>query len=210
MMEAETIKKEPENIHYFIRENNIGALIKLLDKMGRLNADFDSKPLLSLLKHENERIRSLAVKNLAKIGDSNLINIFVNIIEKDNSSIVRREATSAIGRLRDNSNKQILFKYLNDSDPEVALQAMRGLLVFKKDKDVQEKLQKLANHPNEIIQDVIKQEFHSNSSNGFDPNHVKSPDFMKNTVVYGDVRNILRAVPDESVDRKSTRLNSSH
>ncbi len=198
-MEAETIKKKPEKVYDFIRQNNTKALIKLLDRIGRLNADFDSKPLLNLLKHKNERIRSLAVKNLAKIGDSSLIHVFVNLIENDNSSIVRREAASAIGRLRDSSNKQILFKYLNDSDPEIILQAMRGLLVFKKEKDVQEKLQKLANHPNEIIQDVIKKEFHSNSSKGFDPNHVKSPDFMKNTVVHGDVRNILKVVPNESV-----------
>ena len=58
-METDLIKKEPEKMHDFVRENNIGALIKLLDKMGRLNTDFDSKPLLNLLKHENERIRSL-------------------------------------------------------------------------------------------------------------------------------------------------------
>jgi hypothetical protein len=199
IMETETLKKGPENIYAFIRENTTRALTKLLDKMGRLNADFDSKPLLNLLKHENEKIRSLAVKNLAKLGDSSLIHVFVNIIENYNSSLVRREAASAIGRLRDSSNKQILFKYLNDPDPEVILQAMRGLLVFKEDKGIQEKLQKLANHPNEIIQDIIKKEFDSNSSSGFDPSHVKSPDFMKNTVVHGDVRNILKVVPDESI-----------
>lgn len=196
-MEAELIKKEPERI--FIREKNNGTLIKSLNRLGRLNADFERKPLLNLLEHENEKIRRLAVKNLAKLGDSNLINIFVNITENDNSSNVRREAVSGIGRLRDCSNKQLLFTYLNDSDPEVILQAIRGLLVFKEDKDVQEKLQKLANHPNEIIQEVIKKEFHSNSSNEFDPTHAKSPDFMKNTVVLGDVRNVLKVIPDESV-----------
>ncbi|MEK6808174.1 MAG: hypothetical protein AABY14_00640 [Nanoarchaeota archaeon] len=64
---------------------------------------------------------------------------------------------------------------------------MRGLLVFKEDKDVQEKLKKLNSHPNEMIQDVIKKEFYSNSSNEFDPNHTTSPDFMKNTVIHGEV-----------------------
>ena len=57
-----------------------------------------------------------------------------------------------------------------------------GLLVFKKDKDVQDRLKKLDNHPNEIIQDIIKKEFRNTLSNGFDPAHITSPNFMKNTV----------------------------
>lgn len=198
-METEIIKRNPEKIYEFIRENNYGALIKLLDGLGRLTADFDNKPLLKLLEHDNERIRSSAVKNLAKLEDSSLVNVFVNVIEKDSSSSVRREAVSAIGRLRNKLNKQILFKYLSDSDPEVVLQAIRGLLVFKKDEDIQDKLKKLENHPNEMVQDVIKKEFYNNFSNGFDPNHISSPNFMKNTVVHGDVREVLKSVPSESV-----------
>jgi len=46
---------------------------------------------------------------------------------------------------------------------------------------------------------VIKREFQDNSSNSFDPNHTLSPDFMKNIVVYGDVKEILKFVPDESI-----------
>ena len=198
-MEAELLKKEPEMIQDVIRQNNVGALVKSLDRLGRLDQNYDIKPLMNLLKHDNDKVRSLAIKNLAKIGDDNLATVFVNIVEQDKSSSVRREAVSGIGRLRNISNKQVLFKYLNDSDPEVVMQAMRGLLVFKQDKEVQEKLKKLNSHPNEMIQDVIKKEFFSNSSNGFDPNHTASPDFMKNTLVYGDVRDILKSVKDESV-----------
>jgi len=198
-METKIIKKDPEKIYEVIRENNYSALIKLLNSLGKLNADFDKKPLLKLLEHHNERVRTLAVKNLAKLGDNSLVNIFVNIVEKDDSSNVRREAISAIGRLRNISNKQILFKYLNDSNPEVVLQAMRGLLVFKEDKEVQTRLKKLGRHPNEIIQDVIKKEFHNNSPNGFNPDHALSPDFMKNAVVCGDVREVLKYVPNESI-----------
>ncbi len=198
-MESVLLKKDPEVMKQFIRQNNSGAIIRLLDRLGRLDDDFDIKSLTSLIKHNNERIRSLAVKNLAKIGDSNLLNVFINIIENDKSSIVRREAVSGIGRLRNRSNKQVLFKYLNDSDPEVVMQAMRGLLVFKEDSDVQVQLKKLLNHPNEMIQEVIKKEFYSNSSNGFDPNHTASPDFMKNAIVHGDVIEILKSVKDESV-----------
>ncbi|MFH1053260.1 MAG: DNA methyltransferase [Candidatus Woesearchaeota archaeon] len=198
-METELLKKEPEMIQDVIRQNNVGALVKSLDRLGRLDQNYDIKPLMNLLKHDNDKVRSLAIKNLAKIGDDNLTTVFVNVVEQDKSSSVRREAVSAIGRLRNVSNKQVLFKYLNDSDPEVVMQAMRGLLVFKQDKDVQEKLKKLNNHPNEMIQDVIKKEFFNTSSNGCDPNHTASPDFMKNTLVYGDVRDILKSVKDESV-----------
>ncbi len=198
-MELELLKKEPEKIQDLKMQRNSGAIIKLLDRLGRLNKDFDTQPLLNLLKNNNEKVRSLAIKNLAKIGNTELVDVFINAIETDNSSIVRREAVSGIGRLRDISNKQILFKYLNDSDPEIVLQAMRGLLVFKEDKNVQERLKQLSDHPNEMIQEVIKKEFYSVSSNGFDPNHITSPDFMKNTVVHGDVREILKFVKDESV-----------
>ncbi len=197
--EVEMVKKEPEKIEYYIKNNNIGALIKFLDRLGKLSLKFDNQPLISLLNHENERVRTLAVKNLAKISDIKLLETYVGLIKSDSSSIVRREAVSAIGRLRNNITKPILFKYLGDSDPEVVLQAIRGLLVFKDDLDVKNKLIKLENRPNEIIQEVIKKEFHNNSPNGFDPNHTKSPDFMKNVVVHGDVRETLKSVPNESV-----------
>jgi len=198
-MENKITKNSPEKIYELTLKNNYGALIRLLNRLGRIPADFDKKPLLDLLKHENEIIRCLAVKNLAKLGDNALVNVFINIVEKDNSSSVRREAISAIGRLRNSSNIQILFKFLGDSDPEIILQAIRGLLVFKKDKDVQDRLNKLDNHPNEIIQDIIKKEFRNKFSNGFNPTHITSPNFMKNTVVHGDVREVLKYVPKESV-----------
>jgi len=198
-MENNITKNSPEKIYELTLKNNYGALIRLLNRLGRIPADFDKKPLVNLLKHDNETIRGLAVKNLAKLEDSSLVNMFINIVEKDSSSSVRREAISAIGRLRNGSNKQILFNYLNDPDPEIALQAIRGLLVFKKDKDVQDRLKKLENHPNEIVQDIIKKEFINKFSNGFDPTHITSPSFMKNTLVHGDVREVLKYVPKESV-----------
>ena len=124
-METELLKKEPEMIQDVIRQNNVGALVKSLDRLGRLDQNYDIKPLMNLLKHDNDKVRSLAIKNLAKIGDDNLATVFVNIVEQDKSSSVRREAVSGIGRLRNISNKQVLFKYLNDSDPEVVMQTIR-------------------------------------------------------------------------------------
>jgi len=198
-MEVELIKKDAVKLSGLHVENNTGSLVKTLDKLGRLDDNFDSKPLLTLLNHENDKVRSLAIKNLAKIGDISLVQTFTKILSNDKSSIVRRESASAIGRMRNKVNKPILIKLLNDSDPEVVMQAMRGLLVFKDDKDIQDQLRKLVKYPNEMIQEVIKKEFFNNSSNGFDPNHMKSPDYMKNVIVLGDVRDTLKNVSDDSI-----------
>ncbi|MBI2105615.1 HEAT repeat domain-containing protein [Candidatus Woesearchaeota archaeon] len=197
-MELE-MKEETKKLNDVINSNNFRDLVKVLDRLGRLSSKFDKKPLIKLLNHENDKIRALSVKNLAKLEDITLLENFVNLINKDRSSDVRRESVSAIGRMRNPINKEILIKYLDDSDPEVILQAVRGLLVFKDDQKVKNSLTKLSNHPNEMVQEVIKKEFYGNGTNGFDPNHTLSPDFMKNVTVQGDVRDILKFTPDESV-----------
>ena len=131
-MELE-MKDESKKLNEVINSNNLRDLIKMLDRLGRLNPKFDKKPLIKLLNHPNDKIRSLSVKNLAKLEDITLLEDFVNIIDYEKSSDVRREAVSAIGRMRNPINKKILIKYLNDSDSEVILQAIRGLLIFKDD-----------------------------------------------------------------------------
>ena len=193
------IKGDAIKLHEMIKSNKIGHLIKTLDRLGRLDSQFDKKPLLDLLTHENEKVRFLAIKNLAKFEDLSLLETYMNLIKNDESSGVRREAVSAIGRLRNPITKDILISYLKDSDPEVVLQAIRGLLVFREDIEIKKKLVKLENHPNEIIQEVIKKEFEMNHYNGNGIDHSKSPNFMKNAVVHGDVRDILKFVPDESI-----------
>jgi len=199
LIDSDTVKKEPDKIYEIIRRNNNGLLIRFLDKLGRLPEEFDRKPLLELLGHSNEKVRFLAVKNLAKLSDIKLLEMYLKIARNDESSIVRREAVSAIGRLRNSQNKEVLFKFLDDADPEVVLQAIRGLLVFKYDSNVKNRLIKLQNHPNEMIQEIIKKEFSNSSFNTTDINHPKSPDFMKNVVVHGDVRDVLKKVPDKSI-----------
>ncbi len=193
------IKGDAVKLYEIIKSNNVGYLIKALDRLGRLNSQFDKKPLLDLLEHENEKVRFLAIKNLAKFEDLSLLETYMDLIKSDESSGVRREAVSAIGRLRNPVTKEILISYLKDSDPEVVLQAIRGLLVFKEDLEIKKRLVKLESHPNEIIQEVIKKEFEMNHYNGNDIDHSKSPNFMKNTVVHGDVRDVLKFVPDESI-----------
>ena len=78
-------------------------------------------------------------------------------------------------------------------------QAIRGLLTFKDDASVSKQLKSFRNHPNEMIQKVIKKEYFSSAINTLPKQaHKTSYDFLKNVIVLGDVREILKAVPDES------------
>jgi DNA modification methylase len=178
--------------------HSVSELVKKLEHLGRLAADFDATELLELLKHKDENVRYSAVKNLAKLERLELLNTFSKLAENDSSSIVRKEAISAIGRLRNKQAKPILFNYLKDNNPEITLQAIRGLLVFKKDKDVRQELQKLKKHPNEIIKEMVESEL-SDRKEKLTKNHAYSPDVLKNVVVTGDVEEILKFVPSESV-----------
>ncbi len=45
---------------------------------------------------------------------------------------------------------------LEDDDPKVFLQAVRGLLVLRANLNVKTKLQQLAVHPNEMVQSVFQ------------------------------------------------------
>lgn len=190
------IKGEAVRIYDVVKSNNIGYLVRTLEGLGRLDKGFDKKPLLELLEHENERVRLSAVKNLAKLEDLSLLEKYMDLVTNDPSSSVRREAVSAIGRLRQPLTKNVLSSYLMDSDPEVVLQAVRGLSVFKEDPEIKKKLLKLESHPNEIIQEVIKKEFGKNGCYGNGIDHPKSLEYLKNVVVCGDVRDILKSVPE--------------
>lgn len=200
VQEIEQLKENPNKLLDFVKNNNNGPLIFVLNRLGRLPADINKEPFLYLLKNEHENVRSLAVKNLAKMEDISLLTLYQDIIKSDNSSSVRREAVSAIGRLRNKDSIPFLLSLLNDSDPEVVLQSIRGLLVFKNTDSINSKLKSLSNHPNEIVREVIGREFkenHVETEKKF--KHCESPIFMKNVVVKADVRDVLKEVPAESI-----------
>ena len=122
----------------------------------------------------------------------------IAILESDASVEFKREAVSSIGRKRNPNLKNILFKYVKDKNPAIAMQAIRGLLVFKKDPSTFNKLKRLCNHPNEMIRDVVRLEVNGvNEPKEVD--HTASPDPMKNLVVHGNVLDILKNVPDDAV-----------
>jgi len=184
---------------YLNPANDTKTLFFTLDKLGRLPESFDGKYFVPLCKHPAEKIRLLAVKNLGKLCDEAYLTHLENISISDESTMVRREAISSIGRMRNKNAIPVLINSLNDSDPKIVLQAIRGLLVFNDNHQVIAELKKLINHPNEVIRNVIEKEYFDNSKSTYLENHCKSPDHLKNVAVNGDVLKVLKVVQDESI-----------
>ncbi len=112
--------------------------------------------------------------------------------------MVRREAVSGIGRLRNRTATNYLVELLDDQDPKVVLQAIRGLLVFKNDPKIIEEIKKKKDHPNETVRFFIKTElFPSKTNNHGD--HCSVNLSLRDVVVHGDVLETLKYVPEESI-----------
>lgn len=195
-----------------VKTNENGALAKainelkdtrslsfFLENLGFLPKGFDGSTLLPFIKHENANVRFWVVKNLGKIEDTKYRELLYKVVKEDSDSMVRREAASAIGRMRDAKNIPTLLGLLNDKDPKIVSQAIRGLLVFKGNTTVDSQLKKLVDHPNELIQQVIQKEYFPKKINTSHHPHAETFPFLKNVAVNGDVREILESVPDDSI-----------
>ena len=199
-VQIDVLKNDPKALLSFLQYQNDGTIVYVLEKLGRLENGYSKQPLLNLLNSNNETIRSLSIKNLAKIGDVSLLDTFVSFAKEDESTEVRRESVSAIGRLRNEKTIPILIKLLLDKDPKVVMQAMRGLLIFSDNNQVKKELVKLIDHPNELIKEVIGKEINGVSySSESNEKHDEFPIYLKNTIVQGDVVETLKYVPNESV-----------
>lgn len=198
--QIDSLKNDTKALLSFLQDQNDGTIVYVLEKLGRLENGYSKQPLLNLLENNNETIRSLALKNLAKIGDVSLLDTFVKFAKQDESTEVRRESVSAIGRLRNEKTIPVLIKLLSDKDPKVVMQAIRGLLVFSNNDQVKKELSKLLNHPNELIKEVIGKEINGVSYGSKNSGkHDEFPKYLKNTIVQGDVLEALKYVPEESV-----------
>ena len=152
------IKNDDNYLFDFFKNQNERSILYLLENLGRFENGYSKYPLLYLLNHKNENIRALSLKNLAKLSDLELLNFFVEFAKNDSSTIVRREAVSAIGRLRNQIIIPHLVRLLSDEDSKVIMQAIRGLLKFSNNDIVKDKLMGLLNHPNEVIKEIIQKE----------------------------------------------------
>ncbi|MEM4168406.1 MAG: HEAT repeat domain-containing protein, partial [Candidatus Caldarchaeum sp.] len=177
----------------------VKALLHTLESLGRLPADFDPAPLQRLAIHPHEEVRLAAVKALARLENPQLLPFYKERIACEEATLVRRELLSAVGRLRTPEAIPTLIDALHDPDPKVILQAIRGLLVFREQASVQEALQAIAHHPNELVRAAIQRALSPRAPTATTKPHTHSPRLLRNLMVCGDVLDVLRLVPDESV-----------
>jgi len=184
-----------------VRNNssNAGNLVFILENLGHLPVNFDGKWLLDLTQSKFSHVRELAVKNIAKLTQAEYIEALNKIIQTDTDTNVRREAVSAIGRMRNINNKKILVKILKDKDPKIVCQAIRGLLVFKNDEEIDNSLKLLINHENEIVRTVIYKEYFAKDKIPSSQPHQDSCDYLKNVVVNADTIEVMKQMRDESI-----------
>lgn len=180
-------------------QNDTSGIIYILENLGYLPEGFDGSWLPDLLEHKNKHVRLWATKTIGKLKDSSFIPYLEKTALQDDVTAIRREAVSSIGRQRSESAKEILYKLLDDYDPKIVCQAIRALLVFKGEKEIDERLKSLIDHENEMVAKVIYREYFAKSDEKkSDQPHADSYDFLKNVVVHDDVRKVLEFVPDES------------
>jgi hypothetical protein len=200
MLTKESIQElkttNPDFLGEILSQTEDSKNLVFLENLGQIPDNFNQNILINLAQHSQEQIRFLAIKNLAKLADINLLNFFFELAVNERESLVRREAVSAIVRLSNGETIPFLFQFLADKDPKIILQAIRCLLVFKNNDIVKKSLIKLADHPNEIIQSVIRKAFTNKKSSPDQLPHPLSPESMKNVVVNSDVREVFPYIPD--------------
>ncbi|MGB4654401.1 MAG: DNA methyltransferase [Bacteroidales bacterium] len=182
------------------RQQDASSIIFILENLGRLPKNFKGDFLYDLLMHPHAQVRLNAVKNIGKLNSKSNTEKLAELYKIEKDTAVRREIVSSIGRQRNSDNKLLLFSFLQDEDPKIVCQAIRGLFVFGNDKEVENRLRQLINHPNEMVRTIIyKEYFAKDNSVKSELPHSETYDFLKNTVVCADVREALKFVPDESV-----------
>lgn len=175
-------------------------VLHILEHLGHLPKNFDGSWLPELLDSKSNQVRFWTVKNLGKLTDDEFLQTLKKVALTDSDTNVRREAVSSIGRMRNPKAKNILIEILQDTDPKVVCQAIRGLLVFKEDENVDNSLKPLINHENEMVRTVIyKEYFAKEKQKTTQQPHAETHDYLKNVVVNGDVREVLRSIPEESI-----------
>ena len=189
-------------INALLRGNEGGNHIRfVLENLGSLPDDFDGSVVQQFLGHKQAHVRLLAVKNLGKLKNSDYLDDLSCVAFTDADTNVRREAVSAIGRMRSKLARNVLMKALGDQDPKIVCQAIRGLLVFKGEKAIDGALRRLAKHDNETVRQVIAQEYPSclaTRTTSSQP-HATVHDYLKNVVVCGDAIETMRCLQPESV-----------
>ena len=185
--------------HLVSNYKDASFLTFILENLGQLPHNFDGSFLPDLLSHKNTDVRLWTVKTFGKLSNDNYLPLLREVALFDKDTTVRREAVSSIGRQRSKKGKEILFEILNDEDPKVLSQAIRGLLIFKGDRIVDDHLKPLINHPNEMVRTVIYKEYYTTQKFSSHQSHSETYEYLKNTVVNADTIATMKLLQDESV-----------
>jgi len=162
----------------------------------------DHSHLLSLLADKNEKVRLLTVKNIGKLKSIHYLDALYGVVNTDESTIVWREAVSSIGRMRHKDAIPYLFNILKVEDPKIACQAIRALLVFKGTEEVDSALRALKESENEMIRTIIKKAYYNIEDVKTKKDvlsHSQTYQYLKNKVINGDVRDVLKIIPDDAL-----------
>jgi hypothetical protein len=57
------LKNDPNAFLSFLRNQNDGTVIYILEKLGKLENSYSKEPLMNLLTHVNYNVRALSIKN---------------------------------------------------------------------------------------------------------------------------------------------------
>src|SRR5574344_2265534 len=98
---------------------NSGNIIYILENLGYIPTTFDYQWIVDLLDYPNEDVRFWAVKNIGKLTSDVFLERLFQIATHDESTMVRREAVSSIGRMRNKKGIPLMKKMLLDSDPKI-------------------------------------------------------------------------------------------
>jgi DNA modification methylase len=178
---------------------NSGSLTFILKNLGQLPKDFDGSFLPDLLGHKNPTVRLWAIKTIGKLGNEEYLPLLKQTALHDSDTNVRREAVSSIGRMRTREGRTILTEILQDNDPKIVCQAIRGLLVFKGDSQVDASLKSLLNHENEMVRTVIYKEYFAEQKDKKAQPHTETYNYLKNVVVNADTIETMKLLKDESI-----------
>jgi len=157
---ANVVKQKTKQVAVDIYSATDKEILATLKSIGYLDDDFQgAEILLNLCLHENKEIRYYAINNLAKLADDNLLGDFKQFLANETTSRNRMEIASAIGRMRSKKAIKTMIGLLDDPDPNVILQAIRGLLVFRNETEITTTLKNLHIHNNELVRKIIDVEF---------------------------------------------------
>ncbi len=131
--------------------------------------------------------------------ETNIITSCLSVLEGEYPTDRKKQALAYICRQRELSYKPVILKYAQHRNPEIVMQAIRGLLCFKQDKEVITFLASLKKHPNDMIRDVVQKELSTTGRQTHQKDHAESIELLRNKIVEGDTLEILDHVQDNSV-----------